>query len=364
MLSNIGAALRAGYRVRYWVWVVGLACVQTPATAQEPVTIKFAHRFSSKHYLWTDAGVQFTEQVRRRSAGQVIFDVYPAGQLGKDHFSLLRAGLADMAIFIPSYESEKLPLSSVAELPSMYQTACEGTRRYWQLAQPGGVIGQAEYQRHGLRVLFVAAMPPYTLLTSRKAITRLEDVKGMKIRSTGASMLKTAKLLGAVPVQIPSSETYEALSRGTIDGAILLHYGVPSNHLEDLTRHSVEGINLGGGVIAYAISEQRWAGLPRTLQDIMTQAAMDTQETFCRTLDEQNLKTRDSMIKFHGHQVSRLSPEEVERWNSRLVTVVDDWSHDMDSVGQDGRAMLNDYHATAHPSTVQSPAAAQVEDRP
>ncbi|WP_137163946.1 TRAP transporter substrate-binding protein DctP [Pseudomonas asiatica] len=326
--------------------VSAFAGAALPAFAQTPVTLKFAHRFSSKHYLWTDAGAVFTEQVKQASNGQVAFELYPAGQLGKDYFSLLRSGLADIAIFIPSYESDKLPMSSVAELPGMYADACEGARRYWKLARTGGVLGDNEFARQGLHVLFVAAMPPYTLMTTRKPITSLDQVQGLKLRSTGASMIKAAQALGGVPVQIPSSETYEALSRGTVDGAIFLHYGLPPYNLEDLTRYAVDGVNLGGGVIAFAISQQAWAKLPVDIQSVMTQAAQATQETFCQGLDEDDQKIRDDMVKHHGHQVARLTPAQINLWNSKLAQVVSAWLKDMQAVGQDGQGVLKAYQAT------------------
>ncbi|MDZ3992242.1 TRAP transporter substrate-binding protein DctP [Pseudomonas sp. Teo4] len=326
--------------------VTAVAGTALPAFAQTPLTLKFAHRFSSKHYLWTDAGAVFTEQVKQASNGRIAFELYPAGQLGKDYFSLLRSGLADIAIFIPSYESEKLPMSSVAELPGMYANACEGTRRYWKLARPAGVLGEGEFARQGLHVLFVAAMPPYTLMTTRKPITRLDEVQGLKLRSTGASMIKTAQALGGVPVQIPSSETYEALSRGTVDGAIFLHYGLPPYNLEDLTRYAVDGVNLGGGVIAFAISQQAWAKLPTDIQAVMTQAAQATQETFCQGLDEDDRKIREDMVKHRGHQVAQLTPAEISRWNDKLKQVIDAWLADMQAVGQDGKGVLKTFQGT------------------
>jgi TRAP-type C4-dicarboxylate transport system substrate-binding protein len=72
----------------------------------------------------------------RLSGGAVEFEYYPGEQLGKanDILSLTQTGVIDVGYVATSYISEKLPLSSVAELPGSVKTACEGTRAYWALA--------------------------------------------------------------------------------------------------------------------------------------------------------------------------------------------------------------------------------------
>jgi TRAP-type C4-dicarboxylate transport system substrate-binding protein len=51
----------------------------------------------------------------------------------------------------------------------------------------------------------------------RKPVTKLDDLKGLKMR-TAAKYDKMMKRLGMVPVTIESSETYTALQRGVVDG--------------------------------------------------------------------------------------------------------------------------------------------------
>lgn len=345
MLSRLrnGAEAPSHRLLRATLAILATFSISFSALAEQEININFAHRFSAKHYLWKQAGEVFANEVTQASKGRVTFDVYPAAQLGKDHFSLLKSGLVDIAIFIPSYESDKLPLSSVVELPGMYSTACEGANKYWKLARPGGMLGEGEFKKQGLHVLFVAVMPPYTLMTTRKPTPSLDSVSGLKIRSTGASMIKAAQALGAVPVQIPSSETYEALSRGTVDGAIFLYYGLPPYNLEDLTRYSVSGVNLGGGTIAFAISSKTWNSLPADIQDIMTQASRKTQASFCKSLDQDDLAIRQRIVKENQHVVVDLPPEEITRWNTRLERVTRDWIADMEGVGQDGSGALRAY---------------------
>ena len=74
-----------------------------------------------------------------------------------------------------------------------------------------------------VKVLYLHAHGP-GLLHTKKPVKTLEDLKGMKIRSTGFSA-KVVEALGAVPVAMPQGETYEALSKGIVDGDDRPHRG-------------------------------------------------------------------------------------------------------------------------------------------
>jgi TRAP-type C4-dicarboxylate transport system substrate-binding protein len=318
-------------------------CAALPVMADEEINIKFAHRFAATHYAWTEGGEVFTKEVEKASSGRVTFDVFPAGQLGKDYYSILRSGLADIAVFIPSYESDKLPMSSVVELPGMYSNVCEGTNKYWQLAQAGGALGDSEYKRQGLHVLFVTVMPPYTLMTTKKPTLALDNIKGLKIRGNGAAMIKATQALGAVPVQLSASETYEALARGTVDGAIYPYSSLTPYNLEEHLKYSVEGVSLGGSAVAYAISTRAWNKLPAEIKDIMTQAAASTQASLCAWSDEENLKIKNHIVAKNGHVITELTQEDLTTLQSRMDHVVQDWVKGMDAARRNGSEILQAY---------------------
>ena len=78
------------------------------------------------------------------------------------------AGAVDIGSVMPSYVSEKMPLSAVAELPGGFASSCEGTLAYWKLARDG-VLAANEYAPNGIRVLFVLVSVPYQVLMKQKA---------------------------------------------------------------------------------------------------------------------------------------------------------------------------------------------------
>ena len=192
--------------------------LSVPASAQAQETFKVSQVFPSTHWHWIEGMKIFTETVEQASGGKIKFEVYHAGQLGKETTTLVTSGLAEFGLLVPSYETAKLPLTSVAELPGMHSTACEGTAKYWNLAKEGGALYEAEYKRLGVRPLYVILLAPYQVMTAAKKISTLDDLAGLKIRASGAAIDKTIRSLGAVPVRVTSNELYDSLSRGTVDG--------------------------------------------------------------------------------------------------------------------------------------------------
>ncbi|WP_336334487.1 TRAP transporter substrate-binding protein DctP [Pseudomonas putida] len=319
-------------------------CSAFPVAAEEQINLKFTHRFSTKHYAWTHGGQVFTEAVTHASGGKVTFENYPAAQLGKDYFSLLRSGLADVAVFIPAYESDKLPMSTVAELPGMYSNICQGARTLGSMVSDTGTIGKSEYNRHGLHVLFVTLMPPYTFMTSKQPTASLAAMDGLKIRGAGAAMTKTVQALDAVPVQISASEVYEALSRGTIDGAVYPYNALTPYALEDQLKYSVDGVSLGGTAVVYAINSKKWNALPTSVKTIMSQAAQSTQASMCQWLDEENVRIKNQIVRDNGHIVTQLPAEDLAKLTFAMQQVKESWAQVMDAARHDGSALLEEYH--------------------
>src|SRR5690606_9939277 len=93
------------------------AMFAAPASAQQ--TFRVGDPFPTGHYIAENTIKPFMAEVEKRTNGQVKFEYYPAQQLGKakDLMSLALSGVADIAYVAPSFVTDKLPLSVVAELP-------------------------------------------------------------------------------------------------------------------------------------------------------------------------------------------------------------------------------------------------------
>jgi TRAP-type C4-dicarboxylate transport system substrate-binding protein len=131
----------------------------------ETLTLRVADSFPVGHYVAEYATKYWMREVERLSEKGVVFEYYPAEQLGKakDMLSLVQSGVADIGYIAPSYITDKLPLSAVAELPLNFSSSCAGTKAFWKLAQSGGELSTRELKPLGVRTLFVLVLPPNQL---------------------------------------------------------------------------------------------------------------------------------------------------------------------------------------------------------
>ena len=251
------------------LWL-GLAAA---AWAQDKVTLRVGDVYPAGHFIAEALVKPWMEDVKARTHGRVAFEYYPASQLGsgRDMLTLTQTGVLDVGLMIPSILSDRLPLSLVAELPGGDATACQGTQAFWTLTRPGGVLAAQEYDPNKVVVLLAAVLVPYQIF-SRHPIDGLKSLEGLKLYSPGGAKDLTVRKVGAVPVRMETADIYQALTRGTIDGALISYASILAYHLPGLVHAGTYGENLGTGVVDYAISRSRWDALPPDVRTAMADA--------------------------------------------------------------------------------------------
>ena len=138
-----------------------LAAATCPAAAQEKITLRLAESLPAGHVIHELVAKPFMELVTKATNGQVTFQHYPAEQLGKakDMAQLTVAGVADVSYIVPSYSSEKYPLTAVAELPGIFDGECQGSLAFYKISHNGGILETKEFGPNQLRPLVTIALP-------------------------------------------------------------------------------------------------------------------------------------------------------------------------------------------------------------
>ena len=317
-----------------------LALAALPAGAGT-ITLKLSHTYPDTHYLSVEGIKPFAEEVKKRTNGEVSIDIFPASQLGKGQSALIKSRMVDLAYIVPSLEAEKFPLSSVMELPTLFKSSCDGTQKLWTILQPGGVLDKQEYAPQGYRVLYIGMMAPYDVFTTSKKVAAPEDLQGLKLRGNGAAISKSLRSLGAVPVSLASSESYDAVSRGTIDGMYFPASGILPYSLETHLKHVLTGLHMGSAGAVMAISERTFKKLSPTAQKALTDIGMETQDRLCAWLDRHDAELHKRFVDEFKMEMVTLTPEQSAAWTARVQHVVAEWFDEMARVGKDGKSVVS-----------------------
>lgn len=320
-------------------FLIAIAAAISSASAQD-LTLKLAHTLPSTHYAYEHGIRKFIDGVTARTGGKVKFEVYPANQLGKDSYSTVNSGIANIGMIVTSYAADKFPLTSVTELPGLFSTSCEAMAKYWALSKPGGLLETREYKPLGLKVLLVSTLPQYAFTTASKPVKTLNDVAGLKIYANGAAMDKTVRALGAVPIRLTASEMFDAASRGTVDGALFPYSSLPAYKLDGVIKYAAEGAQLGSASWMLAMSERGWRGLPEDVKQALGAAGLEAQEALCKYMDADHINMRQRLQAEKGLTVTKLSDEQLKLWQEKMQVVAAGWASEMDSKGKPGTALI------------------------
>jgi len=319
--------------------MAALLATAAPATAAE--TLRVGDSFPVGHYIAENLAKVWMDRVTEKSGGEVKFEYFPAEQMGKakDLLALTQSSALDVGYVGASYVSDKLPLSSVGELPEAFTTSCQGTKAFWKIAQPGGALDQAEFAPNGVRVLMVMVLPAYQIFTKDREITGVDSFKGLKIRTTGGAKEIASKLLEATPVQIPAPETREALSRGTLDALLFPNGSILPYEVQPLLKYATTGLNFGSFVVTYTISQQKWDSLSPEVQKVLAETGEETTFSACEVADKLDVSDREK-IAAAGVKYVELPEADATKVGELMATVGDQWAGDLEARGRPAKAIL------------------------
>ncbi len=306
-----------------------LFATSAPTPAQEKITLRAADYLSPTHYMIRFGVKHWIDTVSKMSNGRVEIRHFPSEQLGKaaDLLSLVQAGTVDVSGVIPSFVSERMPLSTIGELPDHYRDACHGTKATADLLMNDGILAKMEQETNNVVVLFTIATPSYTIFSKRDKLASIDAIKGMKLRTLGGIMSSSIEKLGAVGVQMASPEIYESLSRGTVDGLVYTHSAVVSGGMHKLVKSALSGINFGGANFNYTMGKQRWNSLAPDVQKILLAAGRETMKFACAEIDKDTEVARKKIVEA-GIQFFEIPAAEKPRVNRALDEVTEDWVRD------------------------------------
>ncbi len=318
-----------------------LAIVAHPATGQ--TKLRVADSFPSGHYLTKVIIQPFMDEVTKRTNGAVTFEYFPAQQLGKatDMLTLTQTGVTNIGYVAPAYVSEKMPLSEAAMLPGSFDTSCEGTTAYNKVARNGAIAAQ-DYAGNHLHLLMAVALPPYQILTVKAPVGTEKDIQGLKLRSTGGAQDLTLRTIGAVPVRMAAPDTYESLSRGTLDGVLFPLDSVVSYNIEHLLKFSTAGANFASFIVAYSMSDASWNQLTPDQRKVFTDVAAEIMPKACAAVDQQDADIRQK-LEAAGIKFTALSPDVEKLLANQLKGVGDKWAQTLDSRGRKGTVALTEF---------------------
>ena len=324
-----------------FVPVVTMSAYGSEPSKKEVITLKFADQFPVTHYISRNGGQFWMKRVTELTNGRVQFRHFPGEQMGKssDMLDILGHGVADAGYIAFTYFAGRMPLiTGAASYTGCWNDSVEGNPAVMEIATTSPVL-ENDFLKNGIRPILPFANAPYQLWLTNKEVKKPGDMKGLKIRSGGGELDKVIASYGAIPVQIPAPEIYEALSRGTVDGITLSGASGHAYRVEEVCKYGVWGINISGGTLGFVINEKVYQRMPDDVKKAMAQASKEASENLGRETVKEDLKWKQEFIK-KGMKMTDLTPAEQKVWAAYQDPVKEAWFKAMAAKGLDGRGVL------------------------
>jgi TRAP-type transport system periplasmic protein len=289
-----------------------ITCMATTISfAQEKViTIKVASWFPVGGTLDTIYR-EWSRDLEKRTGGKLKVMYYAGGTLVpvSQTYDAVVKGITDVGNHVLGYSMGRFPFSQILDMPIGWPP--HGPEATIIANQFYKKFKQKEFD--DVKVLYFHGQPGGYLHTKTRPVTKLEDMKGLKLRCYGSNA-KFVGLLGAVPVAMPMTEVYDSLSRGVVDGTMSCYESIYNFRTGELVKYTTEHLSTGyGATFIVAMNKQKFASLPPDVQATIDKMSEEYIEKWGKVWEDSELLGKNWLIK-RGVQIIALSKEEEARW--------------------------------------------------
>ncbi len=251
-----------------------------------------------------EAAVKFAEVVKAKSGGRIEVQVAPSAQLGDDAamVTALRTGALDFSANSQGAVANAVPEYAAFGMPFMFSSPAAAFKL---LDGPLGKQLADKSAAKGMILLGTWDNGIRQMTNSKHPITKVEDVKGLKMRvPPDATLVDIMTTLGAEAQQIKFAELYVALQQGVVDGQENPLVNIHASKLYEvqkylaLTNHQFQ-------MTPFLMSKRSWDKLSDADRKAVREAAAEATALQRRLSSEADEKLL-SDLKAKGVQVTTL----------------------------------------------------------
>jgi TRAP-type C4-dicarboxylate transport system substrate-binding protein len=298
-----------------------IVCIAIPSWAAEEKVIKlrYASYFPPTHPV-SKLTEEWSKEVEKRTDGRIKITFFPGNTLTPpmQTYESVVKGIADIGHAMQAWSPGRFPLTEVVTLPMGISSGYQATKManaYYNKFRP------KEFD--DTKVMYFHAIGP-GLLHLKKQVSSLDDIKGLRIR-TNTDQHGIVKAVGAVPVDLPITESYDALSKGLLDGLLLPMDVLKGWRFAELVKTTLEISALGYTAPHYVVmNKDKWSSTSRADQQAIE-------------------KINDEWVEKHGKLWNDLDKEAREFGIQKGVKMVKATKGEETRVAQGMKPLLEEY---------------------
>ncbi|MBN1140675.1 MAG: TRAP transporter substrate-binding protein [Deltaproteobacteria bacterium] len=313
--------------------------------AEKPLRLSYSIFFPPAHGQAATA-MAWAKEVEKRTGGRVVIDTFPGGTLtpAADCYDGVVNGISDIGMSCFAYTRGRFPVMEALDLPMGYPSGHAATQTandFFRVMNPKELAD--------VKVLYLHAHGP-GLLHTKTPVSRMEDLKGMKIRSTGFSA-KVTQALGAIPVAMPQGETYEALQKGVVNGTFTPIETLKGWKQAEVIKATTDCPAIGYTTAMFVVmNRDKWNALPEDIKkvfDDLNREWIGKHGTEWDRLDEEG----KSYSLGQENKIIPLTAAESQRWVAAVKPIIDEYRQQANAKGLPGDQAVAELQKLLHKPT-------------
>ena len=329
-------------RLRFVLIAAAAALAAPLAGAQTVLTVSTwlppTHGMSMAQKEWCDL-------LEKNTAGKMKCSILPRGVTNAPGtFDAIKNGLADLSFTVHGYTPGRFIYTQMAELPFLGNTS-----------EPISVAFNRVASRHpeftaeeqGVKVITFFTHGPGIIFNTKRPITKVEDLQGLKFRVGGGMVNDISKNLGMNVTLKPAPDSYELLSGGVMDGTLFPAESTESFKIDKIIRYAT---TFPGGLyntsFVFMMNQGRYDKLStdekKAVDAISGEAAA---RIFGRAWDRVDLRAT-ALMQANGVQIVKADAKFVADVKARTSTLEQKWVAEAKAKGlKDPAKVLAEFRA-------------------
>ncbi len=247
----------------------GLTVSGNVISSAQAKELKLAHFMPPVHHLHRNMFAPIAKDLAAATNGKLTIKIYSSGALGKgpvQQYKRVVQGVADIAFGVLVYTPKLFPKTMIASLPGVGKTGADVARAMWKVYDNHLAD---EYKKTHLLALF--ANWPSVIISRKKPIRTVADIKGMKLRVSSPADIKHVNAWGAVGIHMAVTKTYNAMQNGVIDAIQIAPVAMqrPWN-LNEPGDYVTVGANGTASLFFVMMNNKSWDGLSKSDQQAIS----------------------------------------------------------------------------------------------
>ena len=329
-------------RLAFALAVASTALAGPPALAQDKtVDLKISLWVPPAHPL-VPATKEWAADMEKASGGTIKTTVFPSEQLGKafDHYDMARDGIADITYVNPGYQPGRFPVISVGQIPFTFSEGHKGTRALDEWYRK---YAPAEMKDTKFCLAMIHA--PGSVHGRRKIVVP-SDLKGVKVRPAQSTIGQLVSAMGGTNVQSSAPEARDMIERGVADAIFFPWGSVFLFGIDKVVKFHIDE-PLYTTVFTYSMNQAKYESMSTAQKKVIDDhCTNDWAEKLSASWTDFEAGGRDRMKAATGHEVYRLTPEQLGEWKRAAEPLTKAWAEAVKKVGVDPDRAMADLKAS------------------